>query len=47
LLSVVITLANEQEQTQVGELCQQAQVVIEQTAQVGFINQGYSGEEAE
>ena len=47
LLSVVITPANEQERTQVGELCRRVQEVTGQTVQVGFVDQGYTGEEAE
>ncbi|RZK22370.1 MAG: IS5 family transposase [Hymenobacter sp.] len=47
LLSVVITPANEQERAQVGELCRQVQEVTGQTVQVGFVDQGYTGEEAE
>jgi len=47
LLSVVITPANEQERAQVGELCQQVQEVTGQTVEVGFGDQGYTGEEAE
>ena len=45
LLSVVITPANEQERAQVGELCRQVQQVTGQTVQVGFVDQGYTGEE--
>jgi transposase len=47
LLSVVITPANEQERTQVGELCRQVQEITGQTVTVGFVDQGYTGEEAE
>ena len=47
LLRVVITLANEQERAQVGELCRQVQEVTGQTVTVGFADQGYTGEEAE
>ena len=47
LLSVVITPANEQERAQVGELCRRVQEVTGQTVQVGFVDQGYTGEEAE
>lgn len=47
LLSVVITPANEQERAQVGELCRQVQEVTGQTVQVGFVDQGYTGEEPE
>lgn len=47
LLSVVITPANEQERAQVGELCRQVQEITGQTVIVGFVDQGYTGEEAE
>jgi transposase len=47
LLSVVITPANEQERAQVDELCRQVQDVTGQTVQVCFVDQGYTGEEAE
>ena len=47
LLSVVITPANEQERAQVGELCRQVQEVTGQTVTVGFVDQGYTGEETE
>ena len=47
LLSVVITPANEQERTQVGELCRQVQQRTGQTVQVAFGDEGYTGEEAE
>ena len=47
LLSVVITPANEQERDQVGELCQRVQEITGQTVQVGFADQGYTGEDAE
>ena len=47
LLSVVITPANEQERAQVSELCRQVPEVTGQTVQVGFVDQGYTGEETE
>ena len=47
LLSVVITPANEQERAQVGELCRQVQDITGQTVTVGFVDQGYTGEETE
>lgn len=47
LLSVLITPANEQERTQVGALCRHVQQVTGQTVQVGFVDQGYTGEDAE
>lgn len=47
LLSLVITPANEQERDQVGELCQRVQEITGQTVQMGFVDQGYTGEDAE
>ena len=47
LLSVVITPANAQERDQMGQLCERVQAVTGQTVQVGFVAQGYTGEEAE
>ncbi|WP_210522264.1 IS5 family transposase [Hymenobacter terricola] len=47
LLSVVITPANAQERDQVGQLCERVQAVTGQSVQVGFVDQGYTGEEAE
>ena len=47
LLSVAITPANEQERDQVGERCQRVQEITGQTVQVGFVDQGYTGEDAE
>ena len=47
LLSVVITPANEQERAQVGDLCRRVQEVTGQTVRVGFVDQGYTGEETE
>jgi len=47
LLSVVITPANEQERAQVGELCQRVQEITGQTVEVGFGDQGYTGEDPE
>lgn len=47
LLSVVITPANEQERAQVGELCARVQEITGQTVQVGFGDQGYTGEDPE
>ena len=44
---MVITPANEQERAQVGELCRRVQEVTGQTVQVGFVDQGYTGEDAE
>lgn len=46
LLAVAITPANEQERTQVGQLCQQVQEATEQKVKVAFVDQGYTGEDA-
>jgi len=46
LLAVSITPANEQERTQVGELCRQIQKTTNQKVEVAFVDQGYTGEEA-
>lgn len=47
LLSVVITPANKQERAQVGGLCRQVPEITGQRVAVGFVDQGYTGEEAE
>lgn len=47
LLSVVITPTTKQQRAQVGELCRQVQEITGQTVRVGFVNQGYTGEETE
>ena len=47
LLSVSSTPATEQERAQVGEGCRQVQELTGQTVTVGFVDQGYTGEEAE
>jgi transposase len=46
LLSLLITPANAQERDQVGQLCERVEAVTGQTVQVGFVDQGYTGEEA-
>ena len=47
LLRMVITPANAQQLAQVGELCERVQALTGQSVQVGFVDQGYTGEEAE
>ena len=47
LLRVVITPANAQERAQVGELCERVPAVTGQPVQVGFVDQGCTGEETE
>lgn len=45
LLALFVTPANEQDRTQVEELARQVQEVTEQSVQVAFVDQGYTGEE--
>jgi len=45
LLAVHMTLANEQERAQVGELARQVQQATRQTVKVAFADQGYTSEE--
>jgi transposase len=47
LLAVAITPANEQERAQVDQLCQQVQEATEQKVKVAFVDQGYTGQDAE
>ena len=47
LLRVVIPPANALEREQVGELCARVQAFTCPSGQVGFVDQGYTGEEAE
>ena len=47
LLSAVITPANARERHQVGQLCERVPALTCQTVQVGFVDQGHPGEEAE
>ena len=44
LLSLLVTPANEQERAQVAELLRRVQAVTEQSVQVAFVDQGYTGE---
>jgi transposase len=46
LLALTVTPANEQERGQVGELCRQVQEATEQSVQVAFVDQGYTGQDA-
>lgn len=47
LLVLVVTPANEQERDQVGELSRQVQEVTGNNVEVAWVDQGYTGEEAQ
>lgn len=47
LLAVLVTPANEQERAQVAELTRRVQEATGQSVEVGFVDQGYTGEQAE
>lgn len=47
LLALLVTPANEQERDQVGELSRQVQEITGQNVEVAFVDQGYTGEEAQ
>ena len=44
---MVIISANEQERDQAGEHCQRVLEITGQTVQLGFVDKGYTGEDAE
>lgn len=46
LLAVVVTAANEQERRQIGELCDQVQASCEESVEISYADQGYTGKEA-
>jgi transposase len=46
LLAMLVTPANEQDRAQVGELAKQVQEVTEQSVELAFVDQGYTGESA-
>lgn len=46
LLALKVTAANEQEREQVAELAAQVQAVTGGTVEIGFVDQGYTGENA-
>src|SRR6516165_2372458 len=46
LLALKVTAANEQEREQVAELAAQVQAVTGGTVEIGFVDQGYTGEHA-
>jgi transposase len=47
LLTLHVTPANEQDRAQVGQLAQQVQEVTGQSVELAFVDQGYSGEQAQ
>jgi transposase len=47
LLALVVTPANEQERDQVGELSRQVQEVTGRNVEIAWVDQGYTGEEAQ
>ena len=47
LLALVVTPANEQERDHVAELCRQVQEVTGESVQLAWVDQGYTGEDAE
>lgn len=47
LLALHVTPANEQDRAQVGELAQQVQQVTGQAVELAFVDQGYTGQDAQ
>ena len=47
LLTLHVTPADEQDRAQVGELAQQVQEVTDDHVEIAFVDQGYTGEQAE
>lgn len=47
LLAVLVTPANEQDRTQVGELAEKVQEVTGDSVELAFVDQGYTGKTAE
>lgn len=45
LLTLHVTAANEQDRTQVKQLAQQVQVVTDESVEVAFVDQGYTGDQ--
>jgi transposase len=45
LLALLVTPANEQERAQVAQLAEQIQQVTEESVQIAFVDQGYTGDE--
>jgi transposase len=46
LLAMVVTPANEQDRAQVGELAERVQEVTDQSVELAYVDQGYTGESA-
>jgi transposase len=46
LLTLLVTPANEQERAQVAQLTEQIQQVTDESVQVAFVDQGYTGDDA-
>ena len=46
LLATAVTPANEQDRAQVGELAKQVQEVTDQSVELAYVDQGYTGESA-
>lgn len=46
LLALYVTPANEQDRAQVQEIAQQVQQITEESVEVAFVDQGYTGETA-
>ncbi len=46
LLALVVTPADEQDRSQVRELAQQVQQVTQESVELAFVDQGYTGEQA-
>lgn len=46
LLALLVTPANEQERAQVAELAEQVQEATQESVEVAFVDQGYTGEQA-
>ena len=47
LLALVVTPANEQERAQVSTLAEQVQAATEQSVELAYVDQGYTGKKAE
>lgn len=47
LLALCVTPANEQDRAQVGELAQRVQDVTDENVELAFVDQGYTGKQAE
>lgn len=45
LLALIVTPANEQERAQVAELAEQVQAATDQSVEVAFVDQGYTGQQ--